>query len=98
MADGGIPPASAPGGSPPPGTRAGTPAPAQARQPGIREVLLVGAAVLLTVLVAAAVTALLPRDAQAVIFDTPLIIVVIITGTAIVLWRILRPPVPEETP
>jgi FtsH-binding integral membrane protein len=58
----------------------------------MREVLLVAAAVVLTVFTAIGVTALLPRDAQAVIFDTPLLIVVLIAGTAIVLWRILRSP------
>ena len=87
MADGGIPPAATAPGSPAPASTS-----AHARQPGIREVLLVGAAVLLTVLVAAGVTALLPREGQALVFDTPLIIVVLIAGTAIVLWRILRPP------
>jgi FtsH-binding integral membrane protein len=84
------------GGTPPVATAPGDPAPAStlahARQPGIREVLLVAAAVVLTVFVAAGVTALLPRDAQALVFDTPLLIIVLIAGTAIVLWRILRTP------
>jgi FtsH-binding integral membrane protein len=62
------------------------------RQPGLREVLLVAAAVVATVLVAAAVTALLPREGQAVVFQTPLLIAVLIAGTALVLWRILRAP------
>ena len=60
------------------------------RQPGIREVLLVAAAVIATVLVAAGVTALLPREGQGVVFHTPLLIVVLVVGTAFVLWRILR--------
>ena len=64
------------------------------RQPGLREVLLVGAAVILTVLVAAGATALLPREGQDVVFHTPLLIVVLIGGTALVLWRILRSPGP----
>ena len=64
------------------------------RQPGIREVALVAIAVVVTVLVAAGVTALLPRDGQAVVFHTPLLIVVLIGGTAFVLWRILRHPGP----
>jgi FtsH-binding integral membrane protein len=55
-------------------------------------VLLVAAAVVLTVFVAAGATALLPREGQAVVFDTPLLIFVLIFGTAIVLWRILRSP------
>ena len=101
MADGGTPPAPPIPGLPvaPAGTcarrrPAGTPAPtpAHGRQPGIREVLLVAAAVVLTVFVAAAATALLPREGQAVVFDTPLLIFVLIFGTAIVLWRILRSP------
>jgi preprotein translocase subunit SecY len=64
---------------------------ADARQPGIREVLLVGAAVVLVVLLAAAGTALLPRAGQDVVFRTPLLILVLVVGTALVLWRILRP-------
>ena len=98
MADGGTPPAPpipglpvAPAGTITP-TRTPAPTPAHGRQPGIREVLLVAAAVVLTVLVAAGATALLPREGQAVVFDTPLLIFVLIFGTAIVLWRILRSP------
>jgi hypothetical protein len=62
------------------------------RQPGIREVLFVAGAVIVTVLVAAGVTALLPREGQGVVFHTPLLILVLIGGTALVLWRILRSP------
>jgi FtsH-binding integral membrane protein len=65
---------------------------AEARQIGLREVLLVAAAVVITVLVAAGVTALLPKDGQAVVFHTPLLIIVLVGGTALVLWRILRSP------
>jgi hypothetical protein len=64
------------------------------RQPGLREVLLIGIAVILTVLVAAAATALLPREGQDIVFHTPLLIIVLIGGTALVLWRILRSPGP----
>ena len=63
---------------------------ADVRQPGLREVLLLAAAVVTTVLVAAGVTALLPREGQRVVFDTPLLILVLIGGTGVVLWRILR--------
>jgi FtsH-binding integral membrane protein len=59
-------------------------------QAGVREVLLVAAAVILTVGVAAVATALLPREVQGIVFHTPLLIVVLLAGTAIVLWRILR--------
>ncbi len=62
------------------------------RQPGIREVLLVAAAVVVTVLAAAGVTALLPSDGQALVFHTPLLIVILVGGTAYILWRILRSP------
>lgn len=60
------------------------------RQPGVREVLLLAIAVIGVVLVAAGATALLPRDAQGLVFHTPLLIVVLLAGTALVLWRILR--------
>ena len=62
------------------------------RQPGLREVLLVGAAVVLVVMAAAALTALLPKGGQDVVFHTPLLILVLIGGTGLVLWRILRKP------
>ncbi len=62
------------------------------RQPGLREVLLVTAAVVLVVMLAAGATALLPGDGQAVVFQTPLLIVVLIVGTGLVLWRIIRRP------
>ena len=71
---------------------------ADPRQIGLREVLLVAAAVVITVLVAAAVTALLPREGQGVVFHTPLLILVLIGGTALVLWRILRSPGPGAGP
>ena len=61
-----------------------------ARQPGLREVLLLAAAVVGIVMVAAGVTALLPSEGQGVVFNTPLLILVLIGGTAVVLWRILR--------
>ena len=62
----------------------------EARQPGLREVLLLAAAVVGIVMVAAGVTALLPSEGQGVVFNTPLLILVLIGGTAVVLWRILR--------
>ena len=63
---------------------------AEARQPGLREVLLLAATVVVIVLLAAGVTALLPREGQGIVFHTPLLILVLIGGTALVLWRILR--------
>ncbi len=68
--------------------------PVPVRQPGIRQVALLGVGLVALVLAAAAVTALLPRDIQAVVFHTPLLIAVLILGTVLVLWRILRAPGP----
>ena len=62
------------------------------RQPGVREVLLVAAVVVVLVLAAAALTAVLPREVQSIVFHTPLLIAVLVLGTAFVLWRILRAP------
>jgi FtsH-binding integral membrane protein len=61
-------------------------------QPGIREVLLVAAVVLLAVLAAAAVTGLVPPLSD-LMGRTPVAILVLIAGTAFVLWRLAaRPP------
>lgn len=62
------------------------------RQPGLREVLVVAAIVVVVVLAAAALTAVLPSGVQSVVFHTPLLILVLLGGTALVLWRILRAP------
>lgn len=42
------------------------------------------------VLGVAFLTGLLPADLQALVFDTPLAIAVLVGGTALVLWRISR--------
>ena len=63
-----------------------------ARQPGIRAVLLVATAAVLVVMAAAGLTALLPTGGQDLVFHTPLLILVLIAGTGFVLWRILRRP------
>ena len=44
---------------------------------------------------AAFVTSLLPADAQEIVFKTPLLIVVLIVGTAVALWQIARPRTPD---
>lgn len=61
------------------------------RQPGWREVLLVATAVLAVVLGAAVLTSLLPTSIQEAIFHGPVLIGVLVVGTAWLLWRISRP-------
>ena len=53
-----------------------------------------GAVVVGAVLLAAWITFLVPRSAGDVVFRTPLLIVILIAGTAFVLWRITRPSRP----
>jgi FtsH-binding integral membrane protein len=60
------------------------------RQPGWREVVLVAAVVVAVVLGAAILTSVLPTSFQEIVFHTPLAIVVLIVGTAWLLWRISR--------
>jgi hypothetical protein len=69
---------------------------ATGRRPGLREALLVGAAVVAVVLLAAVITADLPAEGRDVVLRTPLLIGVLILGTAFVLWRITRPGRPER--
>jgi hypothetical protein len=66
------------------------------RRPGLREALVVGALVVAVVAAAAVLTFLLPTGARDVVLRTPLLIVVLIVGTAGVLWRITRPGRPER--
>ena len=63
-------------------------------QPRLRDVVIVAAAAVAVVLGAAVLTSVLPRDVQGVVFHTPLAIVVLVAGTAVVLWRVAtrRPP------
>ena len=63
---------------------------------GWRQVMVVAAVAVAAVLGAAILTAVLPTDAQRVIFHTPLLIGVLILGTGLVLWRLAvrRPPEP----
>jgi uncharacterized membrane protein YqjE len=66
------------------------------RRIGLREVLIVGAVVVGVVALAVVVTSILPPDAQYVVLRTPLLILVLVLGTAGVLWRITRPDRPER--
>lgn len=62
---------------------------------GWREVLLVSVAVVGVVLGLAVGTSLLPADVQRLVFRTPLLIGVLVVGTAVVLVRLVRRP-PER--
>jgi hypothetical protein len=64
---------------------------ARRRSKGLREALLVGELVVVVVLLAGAATYLLPAAARDVVLRTPLLIAVLLGGTAAVLWRISRP-------
>lgn len=59
---------------------------------GWREVVLVAAAVVGIVLGLAFGTSLLPADVQRLVFRTPLLIGVLVVGTALVLVRLVRRP------
>ena len=69
---------------------------AERPQPGVGQVILVAAAAAAIVLGAAIVTGLLPESAQRVFFHLPITIIVLIVGTAYVLWRIATRRSPES--
>ena len=60
------------------------------RQAGWREVLAVAGVVVAVVLGAAVLTSILPTGLQEVVFHSPLVVVVLIAGTAWLMWRISR--------
>ena len=60
------------------------------KQPGWTEVLLVAIAVVAVVLGAAVLTSFLPTGLQNAVFHGPVLIVVLIVGTAWLLWRLAR--------
>lgn len=62
----------------------------EARQPDLGRVLVVAAALVLVVLGAAFGTRYLPVEVQRLIIDGPVLIAVLVLGTAWVLWRISR--------
>jgi len=66
------------------------------RSVGLREVLVVAGLSVAVVLGAAIVTSFLPKALQEVVFRSPLLIVVLIVGTAGLLWGIARPRPPGE--
>ena len=87
--------ADRPSGQPHTGAADREPASAE-RRPGLREAILLGALAVTAVLLAAVVTFLAPSGARDVVFRTPLLILVLIGGTGLVLWRITRPGRPDR--
>jgi uncharacterized membrane protein len=69
---------------------------AEGRAVGGREVAIVAIIAVAVVLGAVVLTSILPIDLQRIVFHTPLLIAVLIVGTAAMLWRIAthRPPDP----
>lgn len=65
------------------------------RSIGLRDVLVAAGLTVVVVLGAAFFTSLLPAEGQAIVFRTPLLIVVLLIGTAAALWRIARPRPPR---
>ena len=66
------------------------------RTVGVREVIAVAGLTVAIVLGAAVATSILPKALQEVVFRTPLLIIVLIVGTAVLLWGIARPRPPGE--
>jgi FtsH-binding integral membrane protein len=66
------------------------------RNIGLREVIAVAGLTVAVVLGAAIATSILPKALQEIVFKTPLLIVVLIGGTAALLWGIARPRPPGE--
>lgn len=64
------------------------------RSIGLREVVGAAAVSVVVVLGAAIFTSILPAEGQAIVFKTPLLIFVLLIGTAAALWRISRPRPP----
>jgi uncharacterized membrane protein len=67
---------------------------AEQRTVGGREVAIVAIVAVAVVLGAVMLTSILPVDLQRVVFHTPLLILVLVIGTAAILWRTAthRPP------
>ena len=63
---------------------------------GFRDVIVVAGLCVVVVLGAAVATSILPSGVQAVVFHTPVLIVILVLGTAAALLRIARPRPPGD--
>ena len=68
---------------------------AEDRRIGAREVVLVAGVAVAVVLGLQLLTYVLPVDAQRIVLDSPLLIVVLVVGTTGLLWWIARRRPPE---
>jgi len=84
------PSAAADIGSAPESDAPGEPSRSRDRTPGWREVLVIAAIVVVAVLAIQVVTSNLPVSVQNLLFNTPLVIVVLVGGTVGLLVRITR--------
>ncbi len=63
---------------------------------GVPQVVAVAAAIVAVVVAAAALTGLAPAPIRDLVLQTPLAIIVLVTGTAAVLWSVSRPSRPRR--
>ncbi|TME80869.1 MAG: hypothetical protein E6I45_09440 [Chloroflexi bacterium] len=69
---------------------------AEARTATLRDVLLVAAAVVIVVLGLSVVTGVIPGVGKDLVFQTPVVIAVLVLGTALMLYRVSRRPPPLD--
>jgi hypothetical protein len=69
---------------------------AEARTATLRDVLLVAAGVVLAVLGLSVLTGVVPGVGKDLVFQTPVVIAVLVLGTALMLYRVSRRPPPID--
>jgi hypothetical protein len=69
---------------------------AEARTATLRDVLLVAAGVVLAVLGLSVLTGVVPGVGKDLVFRTPVVIAVLVLGTALMLYRVSRRPPPID--
>jgi hypothetical protein len=65
------------------------------RAVGLRDVLGVAAIAVAVVLGASFLTGALPADLQRLFFDSPVVVIVVVVGTAWILWRVATRRTPD---
>jgi hypothetical protein len=69
---------------------------AEARPATLRDVLMVAAVVVLAVLGLSVLTGVIPGVGKDLVFQTPVVIAVLVLGTALMLYRVSRRPPPID--